>query len=79
MSPTLICESVERALLTKCQIVSVLSFSLTTWWRLCLARENDSQKKGGTNGKFHSIVSFDFFLSDYKSLYIGADVCFQKR
>ena len=39
-----------------------------------------SQKKGGTNGKFHCIiVSFNFFLSDYEPLYIFADVCFHKR
>lgn len=38
-----------------------------------------SQKKGGTNGKFHCIiVGFSFLVSDYKSLYIGADVCFHK-
>ena len=38
-----------------------------------------SQKKGGTNGKLHCVtVSFNFFLSDYKSLYIGAGFVFTK-
>ena len=53
----LICESVKRALLTKCQIVSVLSFSLTTWWRLCLAR-----KRAGQMENFTALLSVSIFL-----------------
>ena len=68
----LICESVERALLTKCQIVSVLSFSLTTWWRLCLARKRAAQMEN-----FTALLSVSIFLlSDYEPLYISADVYF---
>ena len=57
MSPTLICESVERTLLTKCQTVSVLSFSLTKWWRLCLAR-----KRAGQMENFTALLSVSIFF-----------------